>query len=480
MEHAAAHGVVVHVPHLGADGHLHLDAVAHDVGRAGVVDGGAAVEVAVHLGVALVAAGAQQDALVGLDVDHGAVGGLDAHAVDAAGDGVLDQADDPVGVVGLCAADLGRGGHAVPAAAVLEGHAAVLLAEVAGGAHEVGADQVGELDEQGAVAKGAAAGVADLVAGGLERALDPLDVAGELGGQPLEVLLGHGVGLVHGVHVGAEGLDVVGLGEDDALAGGDGLAAGVLLVGGVVDDDVDVGVDLDGLDVGGGAGHAVADDDDVVLLVPLDVLGGLDPAAGVLVPGGLVGERGAGAGGDAQGGRAEGGALHEAAAGDVGCSHGVSPFVAPLPLSGRAPEFGAPLVRLCAGSACVLPAGPARPRRAPSTTRVIARAATAAHRPHPRQNDARASAAHPLLRGRRVAEPMGVDFSMRMLSWCFDIFTVRVRRLGRISTKSIFAVPSEQKRHRETLVAMQNSCQSSPAQPLSYRGTTTGQRPQTN
>lgn len=79
-----------------------------------------------------------------------------------------------------------------------------------------------------------------------------------------------------------------------------------------------------------------------------------------------------------------------------------------------------------------------------------------------------------------MAEPMGVDFSMRMLSWCFDIFTVRVRRLGRISTKSIFAVPSEQKRHRETLVAMQNSCQSSPAQPLSYRGTTTGQRPQTN
>ena len=239
-----------------------------------------------------------------------------------------------MGVVGLGAADLGCGGHAVPAAAVLEGHAAVLLAEVAGGAHEVGADQVGELDEQGAVAKGAAAGVADLVASGLERALDPLDVAGELGGQPLEVLLGHGVGLVHGVHVGAEGLDVVGLGEDDALAGGDGLAAGVLLVGGVVDDDVDVGVDLDGLDVGGGAGHAVADDDDVMLLVPLDVLGGLDPAAGVLVPGGLVGERGGGAGCNAQGGGAESGALHEVAAGNVRCSHDVPLSLRPRPYRG--------------------------------------------------------------------------------------------------------------------------------------------------
>ena len=345
VEVAAAHGVVVHVPHLGADGHLHLHAVARHVGGAGVVDGGAAVEIAVHLHVALVAARGQQHALVGLDVDDAAVGLLHAHTVHAAGQGVLHQADDLVGVVGLGAAHLGRSGHAVPAAAVLEGNAAVLLTEVARGAHEVGTVEVGELHEQRAVAKRAAARVAHLVACGLKGALDPLDVAGELGGQPLEVLLGHGVGLVHGAHVGAEGLDVGRVGEDDALARRHGLAASVLLVGLVVDDDVDVRVDLYGLDIGGGAGHAVAHHNDVVLLVPRDVLRGLDQGARVLVLAGrLVGARHAGGARHAQGGCAHGAGLHEVPAGHALLAHG-SPFRRARPLRQARPLVGAaPLV----------------------------------------------------------------------------------------------------------------------------------------
>ena len=171
VEHAAAHGVVVHVPHLGADGELHLHAVAADPGRTAVVDGVGTVEVAVHLGIALVAAGAQQNALVGLDVHDAAVGLGDLDAVDALAQGILNQSGDAVLVVGLGAADLGGSGHAVPAAAVLEGLAAVLLAEVTGGTHEVGTLKVGELHEQGAVAQRAATGVTHLVAGGLKGAL---------------------------------------------------------------------------------------------------------------------------------------------------------------------------------------------------------------------------------------------------------------------------------------------------------------------
>ena len=285
MEVAAGHRLAVHVPQLGADGHLHLDAVAGDVRRTRVVDAVAAVEVAVHLHVALVAAGGQQDALARLDVDHGAVRLLDADAIDLAGDRILHEADDLMLILGLGAAVLGRLGKAVPAAAVLEGQAAVLVAEVAGRAHEVSARQIRELDEQGAPAQRATAGVANLVAHRLQRRLNPLEVRGKLVGQPVEVLLGDDVRLVHGAHVGAEGLHIVRLDEDNALTGGDGLAARIRFIGLVVDDDVHVRIDLDRLDVGGGTRHAVAGDDDVVLLIPGHVLARLDPAAGVLVLG---------------------------------------------------------------------------------------------------------------------------------------------------------------------------------------------------
>ena len=285
MEVAAGHRLAVHMPQLSADGHLHLDAVAGDVRGTRVVDAVAAVEVAVHLHVALVAAGGQQDALARLDVDHGAVRLLDADAIDLAGDRILHEADDLMLILGLGAAVLGRLGKAVPAAAVLEGQAAVLVAEVAGRAHEVSARQIRELDEQGAPAQRATAGVADLVAHRLQRRLNPLEVRGELVGQPVEVLLGDDVRLVHGAHVGAEGLHIIRLDEDNALAGGDGLAARVRFIGLVVDDDVHVRIDLDRLDVGGGTRHAVAGDDDVVLLIPGHVLARLDPAAGVLVLG---------------------------------------------------------------------------------------------------------------------------------------------------------------------------------------------------
>ena len=113
----------------------------------------------------------------------------------------------------------------------------------------------------------------------------------ELVGQPVEVLLGDDMRLVHGAHVGPPGLQIVRLDEDDALTGRDGLTARVRLIGLVVDDDVHVRVDLNRLDVRRGARHAVAGDDDVMLLVPGHVLAGLDPAAGILVLGLLLGNR---------------------------------------------------------------------------------------------------------------------------------------------------------------------------------------------
>ena len=283
VEVAAGHGVVVHVPQLGAYRHLHLDAVAGDVGGARVVDAVAAVEVPVHLQVALVAAGGQQNALAGLHIDDGAVGLLHRYAVYPLGDAVLNQADHLMLVQGLGAPVLRRLAEAVPAAAVLKGHAAVLVPEVTGGAYEIRALQQGELHQQGAPAQRAAAGIAHFVAYRLQGALNPLQVGGELVGQPVEVLLGDHLGRVQVAHVGAEGFNVLLLYEDDALAGGDGLAPRVGLVGFVVNHHVHVGINLHRLDVGGGARHAVAGDDDVVFLVPGHVLAGQAPATGVFV-----------------------------------------------------------------------------------------------------------------------------------------------------------------------------------------------------
>ncbi len=77
---------------------------------------------------------------------------------------------------------------AVPAAAVLEGETAVLVAEVTRRADEVRARQIREFDQQGAPAQRAAAGVADFVIDRLENRLNPRQIRRELIGQPVEIL----------------------------------------------------------------------------------------------------------------------------------------------------------------------------------------------------------------------------------------------------------------------------------------------------
>ena len=186
-------------------------------------------------------------------------------------------------VIGLRAAIFGRRGKAIPAAAVLKRHAAVLLAEVARRADEVRAFQLREFDEQSAPAQRAAAGITDFVARRLQRRLNPLQVGRKLVGQPVEVFLRDDLRLVQVTHVGAERLDVVLLHEDDALAGCNRLAARILLVGLIVDHDVHIRIDFDSLDIGRRARHAVTGDDNVVLLVPLHVLRRDHPTAGIFV-----------------------------------------------------------------------------------------------------------------------------------------------------------------------------------------------------
>ena len=283
MEVAAGHGLAVHMPELSAQRHLHLHAVARDVRGARVVDAVAAVELAVHIHIALVAAGGQQNALARLGVDHGAVRLLHADALHLLGDGVLHEADHLMLVERLRAAITGSLVKAVPAAAVLEGEAAVLVAEVTRRADEVRARQIREFDQQGAPAQRAAAGVADFVIDRLENRLNPRQIRRELIGQPVEILFRNDMRLVHRAHVGTPGLQIVGVNEDDALAGGNRLTARVLLVGLIVNHSVNVVVDFVSLDISRRARHAVAADDDIVLLVPLHVLAVQNPLAGIFV-----------------------------------------------------------------------------------------------------------------------------------------------------------------------------------------------------
>ena len=271
------------MPHLRTDRHLHLDAIALHVRRAAVVDAVAAVEVAVHFHIALVAARAQQDALASLGVEDSAVGLLNANAFNLLGDRILHEAADAMLILRLRAAMTGSLIKAVPAAAVFEGLAAVLVTEVTGSADEVRARQIRELDEQGAPAQSAAAGVTDFVADRLQSSLNPLEVSGELVGQPVEVLFRDDMRLVHSAHVGTPGFQIVGVNEDHALAGSDRLAARVGFVGVVVNRDVDVMVDFVRFDVRSGTGHAVAADDDVVFFAPFNVLARHDPFAGILI-----------------------------------------------------------------------------------------------------------------------------------------------------------------------------------------------------
>ena len=283
VEVAAGHGVVIHVPELRADGHFHLHAVARDIRRARVVNRVAAVEVAIHLHVAFIAAGRQQNALFRLDIDDRAVRLLHADALDALGDGILHEADHLMAVIRLRAAILSRRGKTVPAAAVFKRNAAVLLAEVTRRADEIRAFQLREFDQQGAPAQRAAAGITDFVAHRLQRSLNPLQVGRKLVGQPVEILFRNDLRLVQVAHIGAERLDVVLLHEDDALAGCNRLAARVLFVGLVIDHNVHIRIDFHGLDIRRRARHAVTGDDDVVFLVPLHILRREHPVAGIFV-----------------------------------------------------------------------------------------------------------------------------------------------------------------------------------------------------
>ena len=89
--------------------------------------------------------------------------------------------------------------------------------------------------------------------------------------------------LVHRAHVGTPGLQIVGVNEDDALAGGNRLTARIRFVGLIVNHSVNVVVDFVSLDISRRARHAIAADDDIVLLVPLHVLAVQNPLAGIFV-----------------------------------------------------------------------------------------------------------------------------------------------------------------------------------------------------
>ena len=224
---AARLGLVAHVPDLGAQAHEHLDGVAGVAGGAAGVDHVHAVEVALHLQVVLVAAAGKHDALAGADALFGAV--VVHHGADDLAVGVYDHVGERTVVVDLdVVAGLGGQGEAAPHAAVLKGTAS--LTHVARAADEVGASEVRELGHELAPGEGAARHVTDLVAHGAHGTLDPVDLAGELVAHPVEVLLGDGVGLEAGGHVGLERVEVIRRRNDDRLARGDGVAAGLGLV----------------------------------------------------------------------------------------------------------------------------------------------------------------------------------------------------------------------------------------------------------
>ena len=257
------------MPDLGAQAHEHLDGVAGVAGGAAGVDHVHAVEVALHLQVVLVAAAGKHDALAGADALFGAV--VVHHGADDLAVGVHDNLGHGALVVNLdVVAGLGGQGEAAPHAAVLKGTAS--LTHVARAADEVGASEVRELGHELAPGEGAARHVTDLVAHGAHGTLDPVDLAGELVAHPVEVLLGDGVGLEAGGHVGLEVVEVVGRRNDDRLARGDGVAAGLGLVHLLDHKDLGVGVDVVGLEGGSGTGQAEAHDEEVALTVKTGVL----------------------------------------------------------------------------------------------------------------------------------------------------------------------------------------------------------------
>ena len=264
---AAGLGLVLHVPDLGAGFHEHLDAVAGVAGGAGGVDLVHAVEVTLHFEVVLVAAAGQEHALGALDGVFVALGVGGDHAADLTGHGVLHQGDGGVLIAHFDAADLGGLGEAAPHAAVFKG-AGVLLAQVSAGALKHAAGEGVELDHQAAPLQFAAAHVTGLIAGALGNALDPGQLLGKAVDQPVQVLVGNGVGLVAGLQVLAElGHAVFGR-HDEGLAGGDGVAArkgfGHLLQ----HDHLGFGVDVVGFHGRGGARHAEADDHEISFLIP--------------------------------------------------------------------------------------------------------------------------------------------------------------------------------------------------------------------
>ena len=264
---AAGLGLVLHVPDLGAGFHEHLDAVAGVAGGAGGVDLVHAVEVALHLEVVLVAAAGQEHALGALDGVFVALGVGGDHAADLTGHGVLHQGDGGILVAHLDAAHLGGLGEAAPHAAVFKG-AGVLLAQVSAGALEHAAGEGVELDHQAAPLQFAAAHITGLIAGAVGHALDPGQLLGKAVHQPVQVLVGNGVGLVAGFQVLLEFGHAVFGRHDKGLAGSDGVAArkgfGHLLQ----HDHLGLRVDVVGFHGRGRAGQAEANDYEVSFLIP--------------------------------------------------------------------------------------------------------------------------------------------------------------------------------------------------------------------